>query len=66
MHKYNMDGRFSTLCHLCGFTCKQRVQKTFPGSSYLYSEDGVVWIWQLLVNLCLYDSPFHLATAQLL
>ena len=44
------DG-LSTLCHGCRFACQQRVLKTFPGPGYLYSENGVVWLCQLLVNL---------------
>ena len=36
------DGGLSTLCHGYGFTCQQRVLKTFPGPRYLRSEDGVV------------------------
>ena len=28
-----------------------RVLETFPGPGYLCSEDGVVWLWHLLVNL---------------
>ena len=44
------DGGLSTLCHSCGFDCQQRVLKTFPGPGYLRSEDGVVWLWNLLVN----------------
>ena len=43
------DGGLSTLCHSCGFACQQRVLKTFPGPGYLCSEDGVVWLWHLLV-----------------
>ena len=31
--------------------------KTFPGPSYVSSEDGVVWLWHLLVNL--YSFFFH-------
>ena len=31
--------------------------KTFPGPSYVSSEDGVVWLWHLLVNL--YSFLFH-------
>ena len=58
------DGGLSTLCHSCGFACQQRVLKTFPGPGYLHSEDGVVWLWHSLVNLYIYRSPFHLATAQ--
>ena len=45
------DGGLSTLCHSCGFACQQRVLKTFPVPDYLRSEDGVVWLWHLLVNL---------------
>ena len=29
------DGGLSTLCHSCGFSCHQRVLKTFPGPGYL-------------------------------
>ena len=36
------DGGLSTLCHNSGFACQQRVPKTFPGSGYLHSVDGVV------------------------
>ena len=35
------DNGLSTLCHSCRFTCQQRVLKTFPGSDYLYPEDGI-------------------------
>ena len=31
--------------------------KTFPGPSYASSEDGVVWLWHLLINL--YSFFFH-------
>ena len=41
----------STLCHSCGFVCQQRVLKTFPGPGYLRSEDGLVRLCHLLVNL---------------
>ena len=58
------DGGFSTLCHDYRFACQQGLLKTFPGSDYLRSEDGVVWLWYLPVNLCLYGSPFHLVSAQ--
>ena len=40
-----------TLVHGCGFTCQQRVLKTFPGPGYLHSEDGVVRLCHSLVNL---------------
>ena len=45
------DGGLSTLCLSCGFTCQRRGLKTFSGPGYLRSEDGVVWLWHLLVNL---------------
>ena len=45
-----MDGGLSTLCYSCGFACQQRVLKTFSGARYLRSEDGVVYLWLLLVN----------------
>ena len=45
------DGGLSILCHGCGFSCQQRVLKTFPGLGHLCSEDGVEWLWYLLVNL---------------
>ena len=48
------DVGLSTLCHSCLFACQQRVLKTFPGHGYVHSEDGVVWIWHPLVNLCLW------------
>ena len=28
--------------------------KKFPGPGYLRSKDRVVWLWHLLVNLCMY------------
>ena len=45
------DGGLITLYHNCGFACQQRLLKTFPGPSYLRSEDGVVLLWHSLVNL---------------
>ena len=45
------DGGLSILCHSCGFACKQRGLKTFPGHGYLHTDDGVVWLWHPLVNL---------------
>ena len=45
------DGGLSNLCHSYGFACQQRVLKTFHGTGYHCSEDGVVWPWNLLVNL---------------
>ena len=41
------DGGLSTLCHSCGFSCQQRVLKTFPGPGYLDSEDGVAFNTEL-------------------
>ena len=48
------DSGLSTLCHSCEFACQQRALKTFPGPGYLHLEDGVVWLWHLLVNLYIY------------
>ena len=45
------DVGLSILCYSYGFTCHQRVLKTFAAPDYLSSEDGVVWLWHLLVNL---------------
>ena len=45
------DGGLSTLCYSCGFACQERVLKTLPGTGYLHSHDGVVWLWHPLVNL---------------
>ena len=57
------DGGFSTLFHSCRFACQQRVLKRFPGLGYLRSEDEVVWLWHLLVNLhtsyiCIYKYNY--------
>ena len=48
------DDDWNTLCHSCGFVCQQRVLKTFPDPGYLRSEDGVVYLWHLLVSLYIY------------
>ena len=45
------DGGLSTLCRCSRFASQQRVLKTFPSPGYLRSEDGVVWLWHLLLNL---------------
>ena len=45
------NGGLSFLCHSWKFACIQRVIKTFPGSSYLCFEDGILWLWYLLLNL---------------
>lgn len=58
------DSGLTILCHSSRYVCLQRVLKTFPGSDYFYSEDGVVRQWQFVVNLDIYDSPFYPATAQ--
>ena len=41
---------FEHLCHSCGFACQQRVLKMFSGPGYLRSEEGVVWLWYLLIS----------------
>ena len=45
------DGGLSTLCHSCGFAWEQRMLKMFHGPGYLCYEDGIFWLWHLLVNL---------------
>ena len=54
------DGGLSTLCNSCGFDYQRRVLKTFPGPGYARSEDGVVWLWHLLVNLYIWAHHFIL------
>ena len=39
---YGSHGCLSYLCHNCGFSCQQRVLKTFPGPGYIHSEDGII------------------------
>ena len=34
----------------CGLACQHKVLETFIVPGYLRSEDGVVWLWHLLVN----------------
>ena len=53
------DGGLGTLCHTCGFACHQWVLKTFPGFGYLRSEDGVVWLWHLLVNFHIHVYTYN-------
>ena len=48
------DVGLSTLCDSCRFACQQRGLKMFPGSGYLHSEDGVVWLWHPLEYLYLW------------
>ena len=43
-------GGLGTLSHSCRFACQQRMLIPFPGPGCLPSEDGVVWLWHLLVN----------------
>ena len=45
------DGSLSTLCRSCGFACRQRVLKTFPGPDYLHRQDGVVRLWHLRTEI---------------
>ena len=62
------DGDLSTVCHSCGFACRRTVLKIFPDPGCLRSEDGVVCLWHLLVNLyiwltissCYSSFPFTL------
>ena len=44
-------GGLSTLFHSCGFPCQQGLLKMFPGTGFLHSKDGLVWLWHPLVNL---------------
>ena len=32
----------------------------FPGPGYLHYKDGVVWLWHLLVNLCIYIYTYQI------
>ena len=45
------DAGLRTLCYNCRFDCDQRVLKIFPGPACLHSEEWIVWLWHLLVNL---------------
>ena len=56
------DGGFSTLCHCCRFAYQHRVLKMFPGSGYLRSEDKVVRLQHLLVNLYIQNCKKDLYT----
>ena len=58
------DSTLSTLCHRRGFDYQERVVKAFLYTGYLLCNDGVVYLWPLLVNLYVYGSPFHLAIVQ--
>ena len=46
--------KYLALCYCCGFLCQQKMLKTFPGTGYSHSEDGVVWLWHFLVNLYIF------------
>ena len=58
---------FSPVCVIF-MGCQQRVLKTFPCPGYLHANDGLVWLWHLLVNLyiwltisfCYPSLPFYL------
>ena len=52
------------LLYIYLYICRERVLKRFPGPDYLRSEEGVVWLWHILVNLHINGSPFYLAAAQ--
>ena len=58
------DGGLTALRHSCGFACQQRVLKMFPGPGDLRSEDGVVSLWHVFVNLHIFSSLFYLAMVQ--
>ena len=49
------NGDLRALCHGCGFTCLQRVLKTFSGPSYLDIVDRIVSLQHFLANLILYE-----------
>ena len=44
------DDDMSSLSHSCGLLGQERVLKVFAGLSSFCSVDGIVWIWQLLIN----------------
>ena len=56
------DDGLSTPCYSCGFTCQQRVLKTFPGSGYLHSKDGVVLFIYLLYLTLVYRIVENIST----
>ena len=59
------DSGLSTLSHSCEFPCHhQGVLKTFTSTGYFNSEDGVVWLWKLLLNFHIYGLPFYAAITQ--
>ena len=49
-------GGLSILCQSFRFCSQKRVLKTFPRPGYLRSDDGVVWLWHLLVYLYIWLS----------
>ena len=54
-----MNSILSTFYHSYRFACQQSVLETFPGSEYLHSKNGVVWLWHLLVSLHIYIYMAH-------
>lgn len=40
------------------------VLKSFTRADYLCFEDGIVWIWNFIVNLNIHSSPFYFVIAQ--
>ena len=58
------DGGLNTLCHNCEFYFQQRVLKRFPGPGYLFSKDGVAWMWHFFVNMHMCGTPYYLVTPQ--
>ena len=58
------DGDLNILCDNCEFYYQQRVLKMFPGPGYLFSKDGVAWMWHFFVNMHMYGSPYYLVTPQ--
>ena len=45
------DGALSTACDSGKFACQHGVLETFTGTGSLCSEDRLVWLWHLLLNL---------------
>ena len=50
------DGGLRTAFYGCGFSCQQRVLKTFPVPGYLGSNDRVVSLWYSVVNTYIWLS----------
>ena len=58
-HGDGINSILSTFYHSYRFACQQSVLETFPGSEYLRSKNGVVWLWHLLVSLHIYIYMAH-------